>query len=293
VDAHVHIWAKLKEPVKEKKISADCNFQLIKENLLDFKKSGGGLVIDCTPHGCGRDGNRLYRFSVETGVGIVCVTGFHKREYYFSSPGIWDFNKEEAYLFFLEEITEGLKETFNMKRRIKPGLIKIPFLGSLDGAYRILTDAAILAAAKTGKPLLIHTEQGLNIEWFSDYLEEKGIKPQQVVLSHMDKKPDIKLHQKLAAKGYYLEYDTFLREKYNPEKYTYNLIDLMAASGFGDSIMVGSDISDNNMWENIKAGAGYGSFFTKLKSRLSAGCNFSSHSPGIMGRNAARFLSGQ
>ena len=116
----------------------------------------------------------------------------------------------------MKEITEGLIETLNMDRKIKPGLIKIPFLGTLDGAYKVLTDAAIFAAGQTGIPLLVHTEQGLNVEWFCDYLEEKKIMPQKVVLSHMDKRPDVKLHEKLAAKGYYLEYDTFLREKYNP-----------------------------------------------------------------------------
>ena len=195
-------------------------------------------------------------------------------------------------MFFQEEISEGLKESLNMDRRIKPGLIKIPFLGSLDGAYKVLTDAAIFAAAQTEIPLLIHTEQGLNVEWFCEYLEEKKIKPQKVVLSHMDKRPDTKLHEKLAAKGYFLEYDTFLREKYNPEKYTYKLIDSMIKSGFGDSIMVGSDISNNNMWENINTGAGYGGFFTNLKLRISAGSDFSNSPLNIMGRNAARFLSG-
>jgi phosphotriesterase-related protein len=291
VDAHVHIWAKSKEHITEKSFLAADDFQLIKKNLLDFKKSGGDLVVDCTPYGCGRDGNKLYELFSETGVEIVCVTGFHRREYYLSSLGIWDFNLEEASSFFQEEITEGLTETLNIDRRIKPGLIKIPFLGFFDGAYKILTDAAIFAATQTGIPLLIHTEQGLNVEWFSDYLEEKGIKPQKVVLSHMDKRPDIKLHEKLAAKGYYLEYDTFLREKYNPEKYTYNLIDSMVKSGFGDSIMVGSDIFNNNMWESIKAGVSYGVFFAKLNQRLLTKYSDPDTSLNIMGRNAIRFLS--
>lgn len=65
----------------------------------------------------------------------------------------------------------------------------------------------------------------------------------------------------------------------------------MVKSGVGNSIMVGSDIFNNNMWENIKTGIGYGCFFTKLKSRISAGNGFSNNSLDIMGRNAARFLS--
>jgi predicted metal-dependent phosphotriesterase family hydrolase len=291
-DAHVHIWIKNNAQLTEKNVPEADDFQLIKNNLLDFKKSGGDLVVDCTPYGCGRDGNKLYELYSDTGVEIVSVTGFHKREYYLSNPEIWEFNFKEAVLFFHEEITEGLKETLNMGRKIKPGLIKIPFLGSLDGAYKVLTDAAIFAANQTEMPLLIHTEQGLNVEWFCDYLEENAVKPQKVVLCHVDKRPDIKLHEKLAAKGYYLEYDTFLREKYNPEKYTYKLIDSMVKSGFGGSIMVGSDISSDKMWEDISAGIGYGRFFTKLKSRIQQGNDSSNSSLDIMGRNAAGFLSG-
>ena len=292
-DAHVHVWAKFEKYTAENVFPEVDDFQLIKNNLLDFKKNGGDLVVDCTPYGVGRDGNKLYELYSDTGVEIVCVTGFHRKEYYLSSLDIWNFNEKQASSFFLKEITAGLTETINMGRKIKPGIIKIPFLGSLEGAYKILTNVAIAVAIQTEIPILVHTEQGLNVEWFCDYLEEKGIKPRKVVLSHIDKRPDIKLHEKLAAKGYYLEYDTFLREKYNPEKYTYNLIASMVKSGFGGSIMVGSDIASNNMWENIKNGAGYGGFFTNLKSRISEDISSPDNSKDIMGGNAANFLSGE
>jgi predicted metal-dependent phosphotriesterase family hydrolase len=291
-DAHVHVWAKFEKYTAENVFPEVDDFQLIKNNLLDFKKNGGDLVVDCTPYGSGRDGNKLHELYADTGVEIVCVTGFHRKEYYLSSLDIWSFNEKQASSFFLKEITEGLTETLNMGRRIKPGIIKIPFLGSLDGAYKVLTDAAIFAANQTGVPLLIHTEQGLNVEWFCDYLEEKKIKPQKVVLGHIDKRHDIKLHEKLAAKGYYLEYDTFLREKYNPEKYTYKLIESMVKSGFGGSVMAGSDIANNKMWENMKTGTGYGGFFKKLQSRIPDGNDSSNGSIGITGGNALRFLAG-
>ena len=81
-----------------------------------------------------------------------------------------------------------------------------------------MTNAAIRAAIETGVPVIVHTEKGLNVEWFSDYLEEMGIRPQKVVLCHIDKRNDIELHEKLASRGFYLEYDTFLREKYQSGK---------------------------------------------------------------------------
>lgn len=290
-DAHAHVWAKLTVNAEEENFPISDDFELIRENLIDFKKNGGDLVIDSTPYGCGRDGSKLYDFFSDTGVEIVCVTGFHKKDYYLADTSIWKFDHEGATEFFLREITEGLTETLYKDRKIKPGLIKIPFLGTLEGEYKILTDAAITAATRTGIQLMIHTEQGLNVEWFSDYLEDRGVKPQRVVLCHMDKKPDIGLHEKLISKGYYLEYDTFLRPKYNPEKYTYNLIDSMVRNGFGDYIMAGTDISSNKMWENIDSGTGYGGFFTELNQRIKSENDDTDVLSNLIGRNAIRFLS--
>src|SRR5665647_3501074 len=110
-DAHVHVWAKFEKYTAKNVFPEVDDFQLIKNNLLDFKKSGGNLVVDCTPYGSGRDGNKLYELYAGTGVEIVCVTGFHRKEYYLSSLDIWNFNEKQASSFFLKEITEGLTET--------------------------------------------------------------------------------------------------------------------------------------------------------------------------------------
>jgi phosphotriesterase-related protein len=191
----------------------------------------------------------------------------------------------------MDEINSGVKETLNRDIKVKAAVIKIPFLGVLEDAYKSLTEAAVLASINTDIPLLIHTERGLNVEWFSGYLEDKGIKPQKVVFSHVDKRPDIKFHEGLAEKGYYLEYDTFLREKYQPEKTTYKLIDAMVKSGHSASIIIGSDIAGNSMWETIRDTTGYGGFFKILQKRFLNNYNDPEVTAGLISRNAARFLS--
>ena len=129
-----------------------------------------------------------------------CVTGFRKREYYLSDSEIWGLNLEETLVFFLQKIKKSLKETINSEIIVKPGLVKIPFIGTLKGQYKTLTDATILASIETYIPLLIHIEHDLNVEWFSRYLEEKGIKPATVVYYHINKRPDIGLHERLLKK---------------------------------------------------------------------------------------------
>jgi len=291
VDAHVHIWIKKPEKNSGYSIPELSDFQMIKSSLEDFKKNGGSLIVDCTPYGCGRDGNKLLEISEKSGVEIVSVTGFHRREYYAPNSEVWGLSLADASFFFIDEIENGLKETLNTERKIKAGLIKIPFIGILESSYETLTNAAIQAAIKTETPVLIHTEQGFNIEWFSDYLIDNGVSPRKVVFCHVDKRNDISFHEKLAAKGFYLEYDTFLREKYKPEKNTWNLMSSMIKSGFEKSLMLGSDIFGNSMWGRVRAEIGYGGFFKKLAQSMVEKYEDSGVVMDILGGNAARFLS--
>ena len=291
VDAHTHVWLK-KDEIRDKNfIPEESNFSLIKSCIEDFKKCNGSLLVDCTPYGCGRDVNKLRDISIETGVEIVAVTGFHKRDYYPPDFRIWEFDQMEAVSFFTQEITTGFKETLDKDVKIKAGLIKIHFIGSLDNNYKKLTDAAIQTAFETHLPILVHTEMGVNIEWFADYIVDKGISPKKIVFCHVDKRNELIFHEKLASRGFYLEYDTFLRKKYDPEKNTYPLIDHMLKSGFKNSIMVGSDIFGNTMWSDLKSGSGYDGFFTKLDNYLSSTFGDLEIAKKLLGANAARFLS--
>jgi len=220
----------------------------------------------------------------------LSVSGFHRREYYSLDSKIWKLDEEEATNFFKQEVQQGLKESLAENFDIRASIIKIPFVGMLKGSYLVLTNAAIKAAMETNVPILVHTEQGRDVEWFSDFLLKSGVKPEKVVFCHIDKRNDILLHQKLAEQGFYLEYDTFLREKYNPDPNTYELISLMVKRGFGNKLMIGSDISDNIMWRKVQAEQGYGGFFRGLKDKLSSKLENEKEVMNIMGRNAAEFL---
>lgn len=291
IDAHVHILTD-KERNLQYSVSGLNYLKLLENNLRDFKKKGGELVIDCTPYDCGRNGNILYEISKKTDVEIIFVTGFHKREYYAQDSEMWELDFKYAKDFFIKELKIGLKETVNGKEVIKAGIIKVPFVGLIGSEYKNLTDAALNVAAETNVPILVHTEKGNNIEWFADYVEEKGVKPQKVVFCHIDKRNDICLHKKLALRGFYLEYDTFLREKYQPKKNTYDLIDSMVREGLGKSIMLGSDIFGKFMWEKVSLSDGYGGFFNKLYKDLYTRIKDSNIAFNLIGGNAARFLSG-
>ena len=289
VDAHIHVWIEIIQSA-DNIISDMDNYDFIKNELIRFKIYGGRCLVDCTPYGCGRDGNILKKLCMETGVNIIAVTGFHKREYYDTKTNVWSLNTNEAENFFVGEVRNCFEECMESGCNIKAGVIKIAFNGELEGQYLNLTNAAINASKKTNTQILIHTNQGLNVEYLAGFLEDNGINPKKVMLNHMDKRNDVGLHIELANRGYYLEYDTFLRPKYNPEKNLWPLIGKMVEAGFEDSIIVGSDIYGLEMWRTVSQNGGLSNFFNSIIFKLKELKISEIAIDKIIGGNAGKFL---
>ncbi|MCL5985100.1 MAG: hypothetical protein M1371_00870 [Actinobacteria bacterium] len=267
-DTHNHVWVQRVGNYTFNSSLIIDDFQLIKRELIKYRDAGGYSVIDCQPGGCGRNGNKLYQLSKDTGVNIIAVTGFHKREFYPSSSPIWKMNKRQAANFFIEEIEIGLNETLNSGNNIKAGLIKIAFIDKLEEKYLILTEAAIQAALATNVSIMAHTERGRNVETLITFFEVQGIPLSRVMLCHMDKRNDAKLHKLLADKSLYLEYDTFLRKKYNPDENVWPLLTKMAEIGYHTNILIGSDMGELHMWRQ-NSQSGLAGFFTNIIKKMS------------------------
>jgi len=266
IDSHTHLWIDTDKSLNSG-LSKIVDFELIKRGLLDFKQAGGSLLVDCTPHGAGRNANVLYELSRTSGVKIISVTGFHKKQYYLKDSPLWKMGKDQIIEFFLDEIQNGCTEARSI--RSMPGAVKIAFTGILKGQYRILSMAAIEAAKITGLPVLVHTEKGLHTEKLLDFFEENGMDLSRVLLCHMDKNNNTCLHKKLIKRGVYLEYDSFLRPKYDPENNVMPLLKDMVLNGYGKKILIGSDIDTDAMWKDLKKLGGLGVFFKSIEEKLS------------------------
>jgi phosphotriesterase-related protein len=79
-------------------------------------------------------------------------------------------------------------------------------------------------------------------------LTDFGTDARRLALCHMDKRPDVGLHQELAQAGALLEYDTFFRPKYEPERNVWPLVERMVADGYAASIAFGTDLADIASW---------------------------------------------
>ena len=134
---------------------------------------------------------------------------------------------EEICDFLCSELEQGLSETLNMQTPVKAGFIKIAIESTWADCPQAALEGAASAAIKSKALMEIHTEKGALAEKACIYFTDLGLLPSQLVLCHMDKRPDFGLQKELARLGVLLEYDTFYRPKYNPSENLWPLIEHM------------------------------------------------------------------
>lgn len=290
-DAHNHVWI---EPVAGADPAAPVldHYDRIKDELDLYRTAGGQSLLDCQPAGCGRNGNTLACLSKASSVNIIACTGFHRQKYY--PPDYWLFRAGYHQIadHFLEELTSALIETRDEIQPIRAGFIKIALESTWNNTPQPALEGAIEAARQTGSLVEIHTEQGRLAEKAVIFFENHGVAPAQLVLCHMDKRPDHGLHAELARYGVLLEYDTFYRPKYEPEAGLWPLINRMVTTGFGDHVTLATDMAESVMYMTIGNGPGLASLPTEIKSRLEKLGIPADTIQQMLGANIARRLAG-
>jgi len=290
-DAHNHVWienvpgADPSSPVLEDE-------ENICQELRAYHDAGGNSLLDCQPGGCGRNGNVLVRLASSTGVNLIACTGFHRRKYY--PPDYWLFSASESRIadHFIQELEECLMECRDQQVPVRAGFIKIALEANWKDIPGAALEAAAEAARRTGALIEIHTEKGLLAEKAVVYFEDHNISAKQVVFCHIDKRPDIGLHSELARYGVLLEYDTFYRPKYDPEKNLWPLVQEMVKTGLGDRIAFATDMAEQEMYKTIGNGPGLASLPGEIRRRLDR-LNIDKQTiPDLIGGNIARRLAG-
>jgi phosphotriesterase-related protein len=307
-DAHSHLYI---APVPGGAADAPVltDEEGIGRELRAFRAAGGGAIVDCQPGGCGRDGRVLRLLSAQSGILVVAATGFHRRLYYPPDAPIFAMSAKAAADYFREEIASGLIETRTDDHRpqttdqhdpfpvdyrpspvVYPGLIKIAAEASLEASPWWLLEAAAAVAKETGYAIEMHTERGAAVEAFLIFFAAQGLSPRRLVFCHVDKRPDFGLHRELAQAGVMLEYDTFFRPKYEPERNVWPLIHEMAAAGLAGQVALATDMADAGLWAELGGGPGLLGIFTIIKERLARMDLLVETIDGLLGGNIAARL---
>jgi predicted metal-dependent phosphotriesterase family hydrolase len=290
-DAHNHVWISPIPGVDPSSPVLD-QFDLIQQELVEYRLAGGVSLLDCQPGGCGRDGNRLARLAQASGVNLVACTGFHRKKYYPPDYWLWSASADKAAEYFISELESGLSETIASSIPVRAGFIKIALEARWEEAPQAALEGAAIAAVQTRSLVEIHTEKGGLAEDACRYFSDLGVLPSQLVLCHMDKRPDASLHAELARFGALLEYDTFFRPKYDPSQNLWPLLEKMVQAGCANNVALATDLAESAMYSAIGGGPGLKALPTLIKSQLTERGFPASAIRQMLGENIARRLAG-
>lgn len=125
--------------------------EAVKHDLRVLKQHGETTLVDLTCHGLGRDAGLLKKMSNETGVNVICGTGYYVS--CFQNSQTASLSTEQMYNTIIEEITVGCGEAPDVRAGV------IGEVGSNwppDDFERRAIEAAALAQQTTGAPVSFH-----------------------------------------------------------------------------------------------------------------------------------------
>jgi 5-phospho-D-xylono-1,4-lactonase len=256
-----------------KLVNPELSLQRVEDAVDELRPcvaAGLGAVVDAMPADAGRNVVKLAEISRRTGVHVVAATGLHHARFYGERHWGELLAPEELAELFVAEVEEGIDaHDLNgpVVRRTphRAGVVKVA--GSLDGPSprdRRVFEAAAIATARTGAPLLTHCEAGTGGLAQLELLEELGVPLDRVILSHTDKVVDRGYHRELLGAGAYLVYDQGIR---SPED-TARLVRWMVADGHGGRLLLGTDGARRSLWSVLGGAPGLAALRTSLGKRL-------------------------
>jgi len=228
-----------------------------------FAAAGGQAIVQWTPHGLNRRADALPGISTSTGVSIVAATGLHRREHY--PDGFVDEVRDQLAEIFVRELTTGIGDT-----EVRAGLIKVAGgFHVLDTYAELVMRAAAEAHHATNAPIAIHHELGSAADAVLDLLvDELDVRPEAVILGHLNRFPDHRAHLDLAERGAWLAFDGPSRANNATDP---RLMDCLAAlidAGYGDRLLLGGDTTTARARAATGEGPGMPYLLTHLRPRI-------------------------
>ncbi|MFC1410057.1 phosphotriesterase [Streptacidiphilus sp. N1-12] len=234
-----------------------------------FRAAGGGTVVQWTPYGLGRRAERLAELSRATGVHVLAATGLHQARHY--PPGAVERAGDLARLF-VQELTEGLRADDGAPLPVRASLVKVA--GSyhgLDAHARTVLAAAAEAHRATGAPIAVHLEQGTAAaEVLALLCDRLAVPPERVVLGHLNRFPDLRLHREAAERGAYLCFDGPSAAHHATDWRLLDALKELVDAGHVRQLLLGGDTTTARARSFGAGGAGPGMPFllTGLRPRL-------------------------
>jgi predicted metal-dependent phosphotriesterase family hydrolase len=223
------------------------------DELAFFTQAGGSGLIELTVPEFGRDVAALRRISEASGVHVVATTGHVSEDYWAEALDVPAMSEERIVEEMLRDLTEGCDGT-----GIRAGIIKAgSSLGEVSPAERRVLRAAAKAQMITGAPITTHTTAGTMAAEQASILVGAGADPRRVCIGHLDRRLAYEEHRALAADGFFLGYDCFSKDWYEPDAARVDSLMRLVRDGFGGQLCLSADLARRSQRVAWGGGPGY------------------------------------
>jgi 5-phospho-D-xylono-1,4-lactonase len=241
--------------------------------LAHFYQLGGRTMVDTMPANAGRNVLKLAEVARRTQVNIVVPTGLHLEIYY--PPNHWRYHYSEDQLtdLFVADVQQGIDRhdyggPLVERTAHRAGMIKLatgddPISPHQEKIFRAVVNTHRL----TGVPILTHTNFGRHALAQAELLAHLGADLRHVVLSHVDRNPDVGYHHALMQTGVRVEYDSAFRWKPGEPNLTYQLLQQLLPR-YPAQLTMGMDLARRTYWQSFGGKPGLGFLLTTFKTDL-------------------------
>ncbi|MGN1033169.1 MAG: phosphotriesterase [Intestinibacter sp.] len=216
------------------------------ESVVKDAKNRFGLntFVDATPGDCGRNPNFLKELSERTEVNIIASTGcYYEGEgasAYFKTRLNMGDAPQEIYEMMMNDLTKQIGIS-----GVRAGVIKVATSADEITPYEdLFLQAASKVSSEIGVRIITHTQDGKQGSEQVRRMVEYGVKPEHIMVGHLDGCTDIDELFKIFEYGAYGAFDR-LGLQYVAGTLAENrriaLIAGLAMSGFGEKIMLAHD----------------------------------------------------
>lgn len=230
--------------------------------LMDFAAVGGGAMCELTTVDYGRDVGVSIEAARRSGVHVIQATGYQKGIYY--PAGTTRRSVDALAAQFAADITDGIDGT-----DARAGLVKIGTC-STEAIWEIekkVLRAAARAAARTGAPVLSHTQSGFLGHEQVDICLDEGLDPDQICIGHVDRNLEWDYLESLMARGVWLALDQWTKDKYGSDEGRADMVHRLADRGW-DRVMVSGDLGRLRYQPAYGGSPGFGRCLTAIESAL-------------------------
>ena len=267
---HEHVTIDLSSVKKDE----DCRLDCFEETVKEFKSLYGyGVrnILEVTNLGMGRNVEYIKRVSEQTGINIIVSTGFYKEP--FLPDCVYGNPAEELAQLMERELTQGIDGSWEPV----PGDTGMcaSVIGEFGTSKQQMTDmekkvfdAMAAAAVKTGVPVTTHTTLGTMGAEQADYLMERGVKPEKIIIGHMDLSQNIETRLSVLRRGVNVGFDTVGKLNYCPDTFRAEALKRIHEEGMLSQVVLSMDITRKSHLK-YRGGIGYAYMFQSFLPLLS------------------------